>query len=454
MTNSEKIKNEIIKIYRERTQKSKALHEKVKTVVPGGDTRAVAHFDPYPFFVSEGKGCFLTDVDENVYIDCVNNMSALVHGHAHPPTVQAIQTQAEKGTCHSAPIDMQYKLATHLCDRIESVEKVRFCNCGTEATLFCLRASRAFTGRVLIVKIDGGYHGAHDAVQANLFPDIEASDLPRTQLTQGVPSCTADGVLVAPLNDLPAMERIFSQHKDQIAAVILEPMLGSSGAVARNDYLKDLRELTQKNDALLIFDEVVTLRLHEGGYQAVTGIKPDLTAMGKCIGGGVPVGAYGGRSDVMAVFDHTKPGHVVHSGTFSGNALTMTAGLACLTNFRQPEIDRINALGDRLRQGLTKVFEETGVAGSVGGYGSIVFIYAFDEFFNNGRDYANLMVPKADFTNILNLALLNQGLFSLAKGSLILLISTPMDEKIIDDIITKFESALNTVASLANSKNK
>jgi len=245
------------------------------------------------------------------------------------------------------------------------------------------------------------------------------------------------------------METILSQNRDKVAAIIVEPIFGAGGgAMASFDYLKGLRKLADDHDALLIFDEVITLRFHEKGYQALTGVKPDLTAIGKPIGGGIPVGAFGGRADVMAVFDHTKPEFVSHSGTFTGNALTMTAGLACMENFKQPQIDHINALGDRVRNGIAAAFQKTGVKGSVGGFGSIVYIYFFDQPFDNGKEFANLIGTGMNFGHTMNLALLNQGVFCVAKGILIMVMSTPMDNSIADTIIQRFEKAITIAAPL------
>lgn len=446
----EPLKRKIINRYEMRTPASKSIHDANKLVVPGGDTRAIAHFDPYPFFADRGYGCYLADVDGNEYIDCVNNMTALVHGHGHPAVVKAICDQARNGTSHSAPVEVQHKLARHLCDRIPSLGKIRFCNCGTEATLFALRAARAFTGRDVIIKMDGGYHGGHDGVQVNVSADVDAEGLPRSLPTWGVPKSVAMDVIVAPFNDLATMDRILSQNRDRIAAIITEPIFGAGGgAMAQDGYLEGLRTLADQHGVLLIFDEVITLRVHEGGYESVCRVKPDLIAMGKLIGGGLPIGAFGGREDVMAVFDHTQPKYIVHSGTFTGNALTMKAGFACMENFMQPEINRINALGDRVRVGLTNAFKESGVKGNASGYGSLVYIYFFNDSFKTGKQYATLAAPTLDFLKIMNLALLNTGLFCMVKGFILLALSTPMDEVVADEIINKFKNALEMVAPLA-----
>lgn len=449
MTGIEKMEEKLLGRYRDRTPVSREIWLKNRAFVPGGSTRAVGHIDPYPFFGRQGDGCYLTDVDGNRYIDCVNNMTALIHGHAHPAIVKAICDQAALGTCHAAPGEGEHYLAKHLCQRIESVEQVRFCNSGTEATLFALRAARAFTGRDMIVKMDGGYNGSHDWVQMNIAADVDAADLPRTTLNWGVPRSVTEAVRVAPLNDIAAMERIFSQNGGRIAAVIIEPIFGAGGGVvATREYLSELKTLAHRHGALLIFDEVITLRLGEGGYQSVVGVAPDLTAMGKLIGGGLPIGAFGGRQDVMDVFNHSRKRHVVHSGTFSGNALSMEAGYACMMNYRKTEIDRLNALGDRLRKDVADVLSRMGIEGHTGSYGSLVEIYLFKEKVEDGKSYAKNYRPIEKVLNLLNLALLNAGLFCIIRGHFLLALSTPMNDATADKIVRRLEEGLGTVAPL------
>ncbi|MEN8247007.1 MAG: aminotransferase class III-fold pyridoxal phosphate-dependent enzyme, partial [Thermodesulfobacteriota bacterium] len=222
----EKIKQDIWQRYLERTKKSKELNEKAKNFIPGGDTRSIAFYTPYPFFAVEGKGCCLYDVDGNEYIDFLNNMTSLVHGHAHPYVMEAIRKQTKKGITHGAPVEAQYKLAELICKRVPSIESLRFGNTGSEATMFCMRAARAFTGKEGFLKMDGGYHGGHDFVQINTTPDLVTEDLPKAQATAGVPKCAENDMFVVPFNDLEAAERVLKAHSDKIAAVITEPMLG------------------------------------------------------------------------------------------------------------------------------------------------------------------------------------------------------------------------------------
>ena len=449
-TQAEKIKQDILERYQQRTKKSLELRQQALKALPGGDTRSVAYYPPYPFFAAEGKGCYMVDCDGNEYIDCVNNMTALIHGHAHPLIVKAIQAQAEKGTAHAAPTELQYKLANMICDRIPSVESIRFCNSGTEATMFAIRAARVHTGKDIIIKMDGGYHGSHDYVEVNLLPDFAAEDLPTAKAEAGVPASILNDVRIAPFNDLNAMEKILKANPDKVAAIMVEPVLTYTGGIApKEGYLQGLRELADKYHALLIFDEIITLRASVGGMQKVVGVTPDLTAIGKIIGGGLPVGAFGGRRDIMDMFDPAKPEAVTHSGTFSGNALTLAAGIATLEILNQAEIDRINKLGELLRSGLKAALDRAGIIGQVGGFASAAFAYFFDQSFSNAKEAALAVIPTLEFAQDVHLELLNQGVYPITRGTVVFVISTPMDEQNIDQIVNRFEASLKVVKPIA-----
>ncbi len=451
MQSKEKVKQQIVKDYMARTEKSRHVFERAVKCLPGGDTRALAHFEPYPFYAAYGNGCYIYDCDGNQYVDVVNNMTTLVHGHAHPHIVNALSRQTPLGTCHAAPIELQVALAEHICKRVDSIEMIRFCNSGTEATLFAMRGARAFTGRDIIVKIDGGYNGSHDTAQINASPDMSDSDLPKIMVPLGVPACTADGIIPVQFNDLQAMEKVLIQNSGRIAAVIVEPMMGAGGGIlADAGYLKGVRKLTEQHDVLLILDEVITLRFHEGGFQAIENIKPDLTALGKIIGGGMPVGAFGGRRDIMEIFNPTKPEYVSHSGTLSGNAMTMAAGLACMEIYTQKEIDRLNDLGDRIRRGFQNAMDKVGVKGQVKGYRSVLMVWFFDKPANNGKEFVASVSGCMDIAKMVHLELMNRGIYCGAKGFLMMALSTPMNEEIADIIIDKFAETMAVVAPLAS----
>ncbi len=414
--------------YLERTPASRRLHEQAREVMPGGDTRSSAWWAPYPIFVDRGEGCRIWDVDGNVYLDFLNNYTSLVLGHAHPAVLEAVGRELPRGTAYAAPLAAQVELAAMLVRRVPSVERVRFCNSGTEATLYALRAARAFTGRQRFIKVEGGFHGTHDAVEVSVAPPVDAAgpaDAPvPVPASAGLPRHVADDVIVVPFGDVAAVERAFARHPGEIAALILEPLPGGFGyIVPPSGYLAGVRDAVRRGGALLIFDEVQTLRLSRGGAQEYYRVMPDLTAMGKIIGGGFPVGAFGGRRDVMDLFDPTRPGALHHSGTFNGNRATMAAGAAVLRVLDQAQIDRLNGLGDRLRAGLREAVHDAGVTAQITGAGSFASVLLTDRPVTGYR--ARAAVPAA-LQSRLHLHLLNRGIHLMPRGSLSL--CTPMGD--------------------------
>ena len=321
--------------------------------------------------------------------------------------------------------------------------------------MFCIRAARAFSKKNIYIKMDGGYHGSHDYAEVNMLPDLAAEDLPTAKVEPGVPPAILHDVRVAPFNDLGAMERILDKEKGKVAAIAVEPMLTSCGGVMPDkDYLTSLRDLADAHDVLLIFDEVITFRFSAGGMQMMEEIRPDLTALGKIIGGGLPVGAFGGRSDIMQMFDPTQPDAVTHSGTFSGNALTMAAGITTLDLLGQGEIDRINGLGDRLRENLKGAMDQVGVKGQVCGTGSVAFAMFFEEPYSNASEAFRFVIPTLELSQIFHLALLNQGIYAIAKDILGFIVSTPMDESPVDLITERYKKALEQIKPVADAIGK
>ncbi len=427
--------------YRRRTPTSEVLREAAKRVLPGGDTRTITYFTPYSLFMAVGKGCRLTDVDGNVYLDCLNNYASLVHGHAHPRITEEVSHQIARGTAYAAPTESQTQLAQRICQRVKSVERVRFCNSGTEATMNAIRAAKTYTGRNKILKMEGGYHGTHDAVKVSTTPPLDRAGLaeaPRPVPDSGGLSrdVIAD-TLVAPFNNVEATTRIIDRNGNDLAAVIVEPVMGAGGMIpAQADYLCFLREATRSCGALLIIDEVITFRLAYGGAQEIYGVRPDLTAFGKAIGGGFPVGAFGGRADVMASFD-PEGGELTHSGTFNGNPVTMAAGIVALDLLTPEEIARINKLGERLRQGICQVLAEVGTTGQVTGMGSLLQLHFSEGEVTNYRSSAR---SSKELQHLLHLSLLNRGCFNAPRGQFIL--STPMGKGEVDEVVTAVREAL------------
>jgi glutamate-1-semialdehyde 2,1-aminomutase len=417
-----------LETYLSRTTTSRRLHEQARRVMPGGDTRTSAYWAPYPLFIERGLGCRLWDADGNAYVDFVNNYTSLILGHAHPAVLETVGRELARGTAYAAPVVPQIELASMLVDRVPSVDSVRFCNSGTEATLYALRAARAFTGRERFIKIEGGFHGTHDAVEVSVAPDPAGAgpaDDPRpVPGSAGLPKRVVDDAVIVPFNDAAAVDRAFARHPGEIAALIIEPVPGGLGYIApAPGYLAALRDIVHRHGALLIFDEIQTLRLSRGGAQELFGVIPDFTTMGKIVGGGFPVGAFGGRRDIMDQFDPSRPGHIHHPGTFNGNRATMVAGQVVLRILDQRQIDRLNAMGERLRAGLFETARAAGLRVQVTGVGSLSSILLSDR---PVTDYRSRAAVPAALQSELHLHLLNRGVYSMARGSFSL--CAPMTE--------------------------
>lgn len=438
--------NDIEQRYKRKTPKSAQLNQKAKNYLPGGDTRTATYYKPYPAHMVKGNGCYLYDIDGNQYIDMLNNYTSLIHGHAHPKIMEAARAQLENGSVFGSATEIQYLHAEHLCARVPSLDLVRYGNSGTEGTMFAMRAARAFTGKDMFVKMDGGYHGSHDFIEVNVFPgsgtERGADGLPGRHVELGAPKIVLEDMLVVPFNDLNALETQLKKYEDKIAAVILEPMLGALGMVTpQAGYLKGLKELTERHGVLLIFDEVITFRISTGGIQKSEGVIPDLTAMGKIIGGGFPVGAFGGRRDIMALFDPNQPNAVFHSGTFNGTDVIMAAGLATLELYEQSAVDQVNALGEKLRNGVNQAFKKAGITGQATGLGSLAQIHWRAGEIANAVHSAEGFFLAGDLPRFLHLELMNWGFYSAKRGMLV--ISTAMDETIVDKFLEAFAGALD-----------
>ena len=441
------IEADVLADYRASSPRSAALHEAARRVMPGGDTRTVAFHAPYPLAIEGGQGCRIQDADGRGFIDLLNNYTSLIHGHGHPAVVAAVAERLPQGTAFPAPNEAQTRLAGIITERVSSVDLIRFCNSGTEAVMNALRAARAFTGRDLIVKMEGGYHGTYDDVEVSVHPDPRdpaagPDHAPRGVLgTSGVPQNTTANVLVTPLNDIEAAERLLRERGGEAAAVIVEPVMGSAGMLpADQAFLEALRALTLEHGALLIFDEVMSFRLEPGGVQEHYRVRPDITTFAKIIGGGFPVGGFGGRASVMEQFDPSRPTPLWQSGTFNGNLITMVAGVAAMEAYTPAEVARINALGERLRHGLREALREADLTGAVTGYGSFAGLHLGPTEVRNYRDVA---VLDKGLSRLLHLALLLEGVY--AAPRLMMCTSTAMDEATIDDVLRAFGRALGAI---------
>jgi len=375
-----------------RNERSKALFSRAKALMPGGvnsPVRAFRGVGGEPIFFERGEGCALFDVDGNRYVDYVGSWGPLILGHAHPAIVDAVARAAHQGTSFGAPHAGEVELAERICRAIPSVEKVRLVSSGTEATAAAVRLARGATGRDRILKFEGCYHGAADSFLVKAGSGVETLGLPDSP---GVPAGLAELTLTAPFNDLPALERLFEREGSRLACAIVEPVVGNMGVLPpRPGYLQGLSTLCRRHGALLIADEVMTgFRLAPGGAQERFGFSADLTTLGKVIGGGLPVGAYGGRRELMAQI--APEGPVYQAGTLSGNPLAVAAGIACLTELSKPgSFERLETTSKKLTEELAGLAKRAGVPLTINRVGSM-----WTAFFTEGPVFDYASAKKSD----------------------------------------------------------
>ncbi|ACB84714.1 glutamate-1-semialdehyde 2,1-aminomutase [Natranaerobius thermophilus JW/NM-WN-LF] len=345
-------------------------------LMPGGvnsPARAFSSVESDPLFIKDGSGSKVYDVDDNEYIDYVASYGPLILGHCHPQIRDALKEQIDYGTGYGSPTELENEMAELVIEAVPSIEMVRMVNSGTEATMSALRLARGYTGKNKIVKLTGCYHGHSDSLLIKAGSGVTTLGLPDSP---GVPASIAENTITVPYNNLEVMEQVFNKYGDDIAGVILEPVAGNMGVVPPNEgYLEGLRELTSKYGSLLIFDEVMTgFRVSYGGAQAYYGVTPDLTCLGKVIGGGLPVGAYGGKEEIM---EYIAPaGSIYQAGTLSGNPIAMRAGIETLKVLRQEgSYDQLESKSKHLAEGLAKVADKNGVSVTINRVGTMVGMY-------------------------------------------------------------------------------
>jgi len=434
--------DQLISDYRDQNARSYQLFQRAQSSLPGGNTRTGVYVSPFPVYNQTGSGVHITDVDGNTRLDFVNNATALILGHGHPAIVDAIRDRVTYGTAFFGPTELEIELAELLKERVPSMEKVRFCSSGTEAVMNAIRVARAFTGREKVAKFEGAYHGIDDPAMVSHVPPLSDAlgppDRPNSVLSsQGLAPGTAESVIVMPFNDLAVSEAIIRENTSELAAVIIDPLSTAAGlTLPHPEFLQMLSDVTRELGILLIFDEIVSFRLSSGGTQGAFGIKPDLTCLAKVIAGGTAGGAFGGRADVMAIYDPTDgPPGIAQSGTYNGNPIAALAGMAALREMTPDAYERLNGLTSDLGFALEEAFREAGVKASVVVAGSIFRIFFLDRPPDNYRQAA---LDSSEQHRWLYFWMLNHGI-SIRQGGAP---SLPMTQTHADQLVAETKNAL------------
>ena len=427
-----------------------ALFAESSRFMPGGTSRLHYYYQPYPIYARAGSGCYLTDVAGVERVDYLNNMTALIHGHANPTINAAIIDQLQRGTAFSEPAEPELKLARLLVERVPSLDKIRFANSGTEAVMLAVKLARAYTGRSRIAKFEGFYHGYYDYVQVSYSSQPDAwgpAAAPHSVASSGgLADSVESDVLTLPYNDKESVARLLEQHGHELAAVLYDPLCNRAGfPLPQDDFLSFLREITRDYGIVLISDEVISFRVSYAGGAARFGGDPDLTVFGKIIGGGLPIGAVGGSDEIMALLDPTEgPPVLASGGTYSGNPLSATAGYAALTQLTPEAYARLETLGDDLRTRANAVFANAGVAGQVSGAGSLILVVPTAEPIVNYRSIPKGPAAEARMRG-LHRGLMDAGVIVSKEG--LGALSTPMGQVEVDRFVDGLAEAVQRVAA-------
>ena len=438
-------------VYPDANSISLELNLRAQQVYPGGTTRGQTYYDPYPVYAKKANGCRIIDVDGTERIDFLNNYTVQFFGHSHPDIVAAIQRQVSRGICYTLPSELDIELAESIIERSSNFEKLRFTTTGTEAVMHAIKAARAYTARPKIAKCEGVYHGAYDYAEVSLDsnPQVWGQDKPdAVGHTRGVPANILSDVIVLPFNDIETSKSILEANSQELAGVLLDAVPSRCGGIpASPQYISMLREFTKTYKVLLILDEVVSWRLDWGGAQTLYGIKPDLTTLGKVIGGGMPIGVIAGRAEVMQVFDSSNGTAMCsHSGTFAGNPVTMAAGIAAMNLLTPDSISRLNDLGAKARAAIREAFGIADIDGQVTGEGSFFLLHFSPEPLNDYRTTWRAHAEKlSELLEELFRHLLNRGILMSTWG--LGCLSTPMDTLEIEHLA---ESILGSLRDMKN----
>lgn len=416
--------------------KSEAIYERARRVIPGGTTRGSIAYGPYPLYALEGDGARVRFAGGHEAVDYLNNFTTLILGHRHPAVTSAAHEQLDRGNVLGAPTEHEVSLAELLVDRMKGMEQVVFATTGSEAVIVALRVARAATDREMVAKFEGGYHGSYDhaKISGMVPPSLWGDEIMPTPIpdTGGMPSFVRDQVAVMAFNRIDSVDAVLEKHRGSIAALIVEPMLGVGGVIPPDpEFLHALRERCDRDGIVLIFDEVITQRLAVGGAQELYDVIPDLTVVSKVMGGGFPIAAMGGRSNLMKLLDGALPGGpvVYHSGTYNANPLSAAASLATLKQIDKGVITRLDDLGDEVRARLSTLFRSRLAPLSVTGIGSLFNIH-FSQ--SAPRSYREVQLTDRKALRLFHLRMLNAGVMLATRG--LGCISLPMGEEEIDEL--------------------
>ncbi len=433
------------------SSRSAVLYQRALKVLPGGVSRNTVLRTPHPVYAASGTGCRVTDIEGVERIDFANNMASLIHGHAPEQIVEAVTDQLKRGSAFALATEIEVRFAEHLCSRSATFEKLRFVNSGTEAVMGALKAARAFTGRSKIVKVEGAYHGTYDYAEVSQTTNPAkwgSDDRPiSVPVAFGTPPSVLDDVVVIPFNDVQRALAILDEHRGELACVLLDLMPHRVGLTpATREFVSALREWTESDGALLVLDEVITFRSEYGGAQEWYDVRPDLTALGKVIGGGFPVGAIAGRRDVMDVMNPLSDDLLFpHSGTFSANPVTMTAGLVAMELFDRRAVQRVNDLAARAVDGIEVAIQATGVTACVTGGGSMFRVHLKEQPPRNYRETFATPEESKHLAMLLD-RLLDDGILMI--NTCTATVSTAMGEGEIDRIVSALEDGFRVLAAL------
>jgi len=439
--------------YREPGALSRQLYERACRAMPGGNTRHSVALAPYPIYARSGSGCRITDVEGEERVDFLNNYTSLILGHAHPRVTEAVQRRAALGTAFTMPTPEEVELAELLTQRVAYVEHIRFCNSGSEAVMLAVKAARAFTGRPKIAKFEGAYHGLYDYAEVSEGPTPDVwgdANAPASITEPGTPASVAQDVVVLPWNRPEACRTLIERNKHELAGLLLDPMPLGIGMIApRPGFLAFLREETARYGIVLIADEVLNFRLDYHGACHASGITPDLATFGKIIGGGFPVGGVGGSRRVMSVFDHTGALKVHHGGTFNANPVTIAAGLETMRQMTPEAFERLNGLGEYVRDGLRRLFRDARMPAQVCGAGSMFLAHLIGN--DDGEELVDFRSLRGfSRTNPIYGDLCHKMLeygFILSPRGIFGCLSTPMGEAELDGLVEALGRAFSELNS-------